>query len=77
MNYKLEANGVVRLDNGAHIPADTRNRDWREYTEWLAKGNTPLPVDPEPPRKKRLSADALAALLVSKGVVTQTEVDDA
>ncbi len=27
------------------IPADTSNRHWREYQEWLSQGNQPLPAD--------------------------------
>ena len=49
MNFKLRDNGVVRLDDNAHIPDDPANRDWREYQAWLAGGNTPLPADPPPP----------------------------
>lgn len=47
MKYKLTANGVIR-DDGVNIPADEGNRDYREYLEWLAAGNTPDPIDPEP-----------------------------
>lgn len=44
--YKL-LNSGVRLGD-ATIPADPDNRDWQEYQEWLAEGNTPLPADPGP-----------------------------
>lgn len=44
--YKL-LNSGVRLGD-LTIPADPDNRDWQEYQEWLAAGNTPLPADPEP-----------------------------
>ncbi len=45
--YKLretQSLGVIRIADGAFIPNDPRNVDWREYQEWLAKGNTPLPA---------------------------------
>lgn len=44
--YKLIKSGVLLGD--LTIPADPENRDWQEYQEWLAEGNTPLPADPGP-----------------------------
>jgi len=41
--YKLFANGVMRLSDGAYIPAEVKNADWQEYQRWLDAGNTPLP----------------------------------
>jgi hypothetical protein len=35
------------VDN-AFIPNDTGNRDWREYLDWLAAGNIPEPMSPDP-----------------------------
>lgn len=43
MSYKKFRDGVVRLADGAFVPPDTRNVDWREYQSWLANGNTPEP----------------------------------
>ena len=48
MNYKLKKNGVLRIDDGLHIPDDSTNTDWREYQLWLVAGNTPQPLDPDP-----------------------------
>ncbi|MCG9081073.1 DUF4376 domain-containing protein [Laribacter hongkongensis] len=42
--YKLAASGVVRLSDGAVIPQDDGNRDWRDYQEWLSAGNIPFPA---------------------------------
>lgn len=48
--YKLKSDGgVMRLNDGASIPNDPKNRDWRKYQEWLAEGNLPDPADPPPP----------------------------
>ena len=41
--YKLAKGGVIRLSDGAFIPEDPNNRDWKEYQEWLAQGNKPQP----------------------------------
>lgn len=46
MKYKLISGGVI-LD-GAVIPADQLNADYRKYLEWVEAGNTPDPVDPDP-----------------------------
>lgn len=37
---------VIRNLDGAYIPADAANTDYRQYLVWLEAGNTPLPVDP-------------------------------
>ena len=36
---------IERLADGAIIPADAGNRDWRDYQAWLAAGNV---ADPAP-----------------------------
>lgn len=36
----LAGGGVVRAADGAAIPADVRNADWRDYLTWVAAGNT-------------------------------------
>ena len=49
--YQLTTStSIIRLSDNAYIPASSDNRDYREYQEWLAKGNTPLPAPaPAPP----------------------------
>jgi hypothetical protein len=48
LNDKDELTGVqtVRERDGAvlNIPASEDNRDWRQYLEWVAEGNTPDPM---------------------------------
>jgi hypothetical protein len=38
---------VNRIEDGKTtcIPFDPENRDYRQYLEWLAEGNTPEPAD--------------------------------
>lgn len=49
--YQLTTNGVLR-DDGAHIPNDTANADWRDYLAWVEDGNEPeaMAAPPAPSR---------------------------
>jgi hypothetical protein len=48
--YKLtQSTSISRLSDNASIPNDPANRDYAEYLEWVAKGNTPEPADLPPP----------------------------
>ena len=48
--YQLTTStSIKRLSDGAFIPNDPGNRDYREYLDWLDAGNTPEPApEPEP-----------------------------
>lgn len=66
MNYKLtNSDSVIRIDDGASIPNDLRNRDRQEYDAWLAAGGVPLSADPPDPavaQEAALRTDADATL---------------
>lgn len=50
MTYQLTSGDtILRLADNAFIPADPGNRDYREYLDWLAEGNTPEPAPLPPP----------------------------
>ena len=38
-------NGILRKEDGAWIPKDPANRDYQEYLEWVAAGNTAEAAD--------------------------------
>jgi len=61
-DYQLTAgDSVIRTEDGACIPADPANRDYAEYTQWLAVPNTPDPyVEPPPAQQTPTQAQALA-----------------
>jgi len=42
-----KADSIIRVIDGASIPADPDNTDYQEYLKWVAAGNTPLPADGE------------------------------
>jgi hypothetical protein len=46
MTYTLtqNPNTIVRDEDGAFIPFDPDNTDYREYLAWLDEGNEPTPA---------------------------------
>ena len=60
--YKLTSyTTILRLSDGACIPADPANTDYAAYLAWLAEGNTPEPADVPPPPTKAERIRALEA----------------
>ena len=75
MTYQLTAStSIIRLSDGATIPNDPGNRDYREYLDWLAAGNTPepAPAPPPPPPSYVAFWDALVASTVYASIRTQS-----
>ena len=58
--YKLTDNtNIIRISDGAFIPADEANTDYANYLEWVEEGNTPEAADvpPEPTYKELRAAE--------------------
>lgn len=65
--YQLtSSSNTLRTTDGAVIPADMRNADYRAYRLWVEQGNTP---DPAPPPAPSASIDAQIVALEA----TQTD----
>ena len=75
MTYQLTTStSIIRLSDGATIPNDPGNRDYREYLDWLDAGNTPEPAPAPPPPPPSYAAfwDALLASTVYGSIRTQS-----
>ena len=63
MSYQLTAtSSILRLADGASIPADPLNSDYRDFLAWCEAGNTPTPYVAPVPTQAELNAPHLAYL---------------
>jgi hypothetical protein len=73
--YQLTTStSIKRLSDGAFIPNDPGNRDYRDYLDWLDAGNTPEPAPAPPPPPPSYTAfwDALLASTVYGSIRAQS-----
>lgn len=75
MTYKLDLNGsIIRIDDGACIPADPANQDYAEYLEWRENGNEPEPYEPPPaPVPNEISDRQFFQQLAIMGLITEAD----
>ena len=68
--YQLTTStSIIRLSDGAFIPNDPGNRDYRDYLDWLDGGNEPEPAAaplPSPPPLTPAEKLAAAGLTVAE-----------
>ena len=72
--YQLTTStSILRLSDGAFIPADPANTDYAAYQAWLDAGNTPEPAPAPPPPGPDYPAfwDALIASSVYASIRAQ------
>ncbi len=70
--YKLQNSYVIRQSDGALIPPDENNADWRDYLAWCVAGNAAEPADQSPgPMVSRVTAAQAKLALLNAGLLDQ------
>ena len=75
--YKLTDNtNIIRISDGAFIPADSANSDYANYLEWVEEGNTPEASDvPPAPTYKELRAAEYPSIVDQLDKIYHTGID--
>lgn len=73
--YRLTSAGtIVRLSDGAFIPNDPENSDFRAYQRWVDEGNAPEPPEPARPAVvERVSMRQARLALLGAGLLDDVE----
>jgi hypothetical protein len=66
--YKLtNSTTILRITDGAFIPADPANTDYAAYLRWVDEGNTPEPADlPDPKEAIKAQIASLEASITPR-----------
>lgn len=70
-NKAGELTGILRLADGAYIPLADDNRDYAEYLEWVAAGNTAAEPPPQPIVIPSVTRFQAKAALLNAGYLAQ------
>jgi hypothetical protein len=75
MYQTINETTVQRLADGAFIPADPANADYRTHLDWRAEGNEPLPAPSPPPSPvpSTISRRQCARAMLSRSLISGTE----
>jgi len=72
MSYQLTSSAsILRQTDGASIPADPLNSDYRDYLAWVEAGNTPEPYAPPALTQAELNVPHLAYLAATDWYVVR------